>query len=90
MKSWCAPSCPPRRSFVASDARRRGQLCIAPTRPESTYKSGKAVQTTAATSHLVGSPAARDENIGQNTVYRGASAPRMAPDTTGDQQENVG
>jgi putative transposase len=24
---WCAPSCPPRRSFVASDARRRGQLC---------------------------------------------------------------
>jgi hypothetical protein len=24
---WCAPSCPPRRAFVASDARRRGQLC---------------------------------------------------------------
>jgi hypothetical protein len=28
----CAPNttCPPRRSFVASDARRRGQVCIAP------------------------------------------------------------
>ncbi len=46
------PSCPPRRSFVASDARRRGQLCTVPTRPESTYKSGKPVQTTGATSLL--------------------------------------
>ena len=50
MIPWCAPSCPPRRSFVASDARRRGQLCTVPTRPDSTYKSGKAVQTTGATS----------------------------------------
>ena len=46
----CAPSCPPRRSFVASDARRRGQLCTVPTRPESTYRSGKTVQTTGTTS----------------------------------------
>ncbi len=50
MDSWCAPSCPPRRSFVASDDRRRGQLCTVPTRPDSTYNSGNAVQTTGATS----------------------------------------
>ena len=41
----CPPSCPPRRSFVASDARRCGQLCTVPTRPRSTYRSGKTVQT---------------------------------------------
>ncbi len=52
MIPWCAPSCPPRRSFVASDARRRGQLCTVPTRPDSTYKSGKAVQRTGATSNV--------------------------------------
>ena len=50
MNPWCAPSCPPRRSFVASDARRRGQLCTLSTRLDSTYKSRKAVQTTEATS----------------------------------------
>ena len=50
----CAPSCPPRRSFVASDARRRGQLCTVPTRPESTYRSGKTVQTTGTTSSHTG------------------------------------
>ncbi len=50
MNSWCAPSCPPRRSFVASDAHRRGQLCTVPTRPDSTYNSGNGVQTTGATS----------------------------------------
>ena len=46
----CAPSCPPRRSFVASDARRRGQLCTCSTRPDSTYLSGKSVQINRATS----------------------------------------
>lgn len=46
----CAMSCLPRRSFVASDAGRRGQLCTVATRPDSTYKSGNAVQTTGATS----------------------------------------
>ena len=50
MNPWCAPTCPPRRSFIASDARCRGQVCTVPTRPESTYRSGNAVQTTGATS----------------------------------------
>ena len=50
MNSWCAPSCPSRRSFVASDAHRPGQLCTVPTNPDSTYNSGNAVQTTGATS----------------------------------------
>ena len=36
--------------FVASADRRRGQLCICSTRPQSTYKSGKVVQTDGATS----------------------------------------
>lgn len=36
--------------FVASADRRRGQLCTFPNRPQSTYKSGKAVQTSGATS----------------------------------------
>ena len=40
MNPWCAPSCPPRRSFVASDAHRSGQLCTVSTRPDSPYKSG--------------------------------------------------
>ena len=46
----CATSCPPRRSFVASDARRRGQLCAASPCRQSTYLSKKSVQTTGATS----------------------------------------
>ena len=50
MNPWCAPTRPPRRSFVASDARCREQVCTVPTRPESTYRSGNAVQTTGATS----------------------------------------
>ncbi len=35
--SRCAPSCPPRRSFVASGVRRRGQFRAVPTSHESTY-----------------------------------------------------
>ena len=50
MISWCAPTCPPCWSFVASGARRRGQVCTVSTRPDSTYKSGTAVQTTGTTS----------------------------------------
>ncbi len=50
MNPWCAPTRPPHRSFVASDARCREQVCTVPTRPESTYRSGNAVQTTGATS----------------------------------------
>lgn len=46
----CTPSCPPPRSFVVSDAPRIGQLCTVPTRPDSTHKSRKAVQTSRATS----------------------------------------
>jgi len=50
MLPWCAPSCPPRRAFVASDARRRGQLCTFTTRPGFSYLSGTTVQTNRATS----------------------------------------
>jgi len=50
MISWCAPTCLPCRSFVASGARRRGQVGTVSTRPDSTYKSGTAVQTTGTTS----------------------------------------
>ena len=50
MNPWCAPTRPPRRSFVASDARCREQVCTVPTRPETTYRSGNAVQTTGTTS----------------------------------------
>ena len=50
MNPQCAPSCPPRRSFVASDARHRGQLCTVSTRQASTYLSGKSVQINRATS----------------------------------------
>ncbi len=52
MDMRCAPSCPPRQPFVASDARRRGQLCTILNRPDSTYNSGNAVQTTGAASHV--------------------------------------
>ena len=50
MNSWCAPSCPQRRSFVASNSHSRGQFCTITTRPNTTYNSGNAVQTIKATS----------------------------------------
>jgi len=43
-------SCPPSRSFVAGDDRRRGQLSTVSNRRRSTYKPGSAVQTSEATS----------------------------------------
>ena len=43
-------SCPPRRSFVVSDDRRRGQLATITNRGQSTYLSASAVQTNGATS----------------------------------------
>ena len=45
-----AMSCPPRRSFVACDARRRGQLGIDINCRQSTYRPASGVQTTGATS----------------------------------------
>ena len=50
-------SCPPRRSFVASDDRRPGQLATVTNCRRSTYLPGSAVQTSGATSeprHRVG------------------------------------
>ncbi|OZB68881.1 MAG: hypothetical protein B7X30_14970 [Thiomonas sp. 13-64-67] len=61
----CAPSCPPRRPFVASEARRRGQLCTVSTHQASTYLSGKSVLTNRATSLSTGLlPTAGIENAG--------------------------
>jgi hypothetical protein len=46
----CAMSCPPRRSFVAGDDRRRGQLGTVINCRRSTYSPASGVQTIGATS----------------------------------------
>lgn len=80
MNPRCAPTRPLRRSFVASDARCRGQVCTVPTHPESTYRSGNAVQTTGTTSgrrgrqgsHYHDYPCLEEEDINAALTYAAA------------------